>query len=94
MQNLVLSGQDAISASCGDLEGFKLVNNDIIDEWRWGNVYEITIKREGEDRLWGTTYREQSGDNYHNSLEDEDEVEFYPVVAEEVMTVVYKRLKD
>jgi len=77
----------------GGVDGYSYVTLNIIDEWRWGNVYELIIS-DSEGKFWATTYQEQSGDNYYNSLEDYSEVEFYQVEAVEVKTVEYRKIKD
>lgn len=93
MKNLVLKSEDARLAVGGDHEDYELVVEDIVDTWRWGNIYEAVIK-DAEGNLWQTAYRVQEGDNYHHEFEDMNEVEFYPVEAKEVTTVKYVRLKD
>jgi len=93
MANLVLSADDAQLAVGGDHQDYELVHNEIIDEWRWGNIYQSVIK-DSEGKLWEVSYRVQSGDNYHHEFEDLGTVEFYPVEAKEVTTVTYVRIKD
>lgn len=93
MANLVLPAKEAqIIVSEGD-DDYELLSQKVIDEWRWGNVYESVIK-DSEGKLWGVTYRVQSNDNYYHSFEDLDEVEFYPVEAVTVKRVVYRQIKD
>ena len=93
MANLVLSADDAQLAVGGDHQDYELMYRDIIDEWRWGNIYQSIIK-DSKGKLWGADYRIQAGDNYHHEFEDLDTVEFYPVEAKEVTTVTYVRIKD
>ncbi len=73
---------------------YKWVSTDVIDEWRWGNVYETVVQDKQDDTFWGFTYQEQSGDHYHNSLEDDDETEMYQLVATEVVKVVFARAPE
>lgn len=93
MRKLTLSSSDARLAVGGDHDDFDVVSDKVIDEWRWGNVYKTIIK-DADGNLWGVNYRVQTGDNYHHEFENVNEVDFYPVVAKEVTTVVYERLKD
>jgi len=93
MANLVLSADDAQLAVGGDHQDYELIHDEVIDEWRWGNIYQAIIK-DSEGKLWGVDYRVQTGDNYHHEFEDMDTVEFYPVEAKEVTKVIYAQAKD
>jgi hypothetical protein len=93
MKTLKLKSKLAREVVSEGNDDYELVSDEIIDEWRWGNLYESIIKDE-DGNLWGSTYRVQTGDNYHHEFEDLDEVEFYPVKAVEVKKIVYKRIKD
>jgi hypothetical protein len=58
---------------------YGFVTVDFYDTWRWGNLYLLVIKDKFDGRLWGTLVEEQSGDNYHLSLDENDEIRFKPV---------------
>lgn len=93
MQKLVLSSNDAKAAVYGDHSTIESILLEVGDEWRWGVWYRAVVK-DSEGNLWGTDFQVQTGDNYYNSLEENSEVEFYPVVAKEVTVVTYEEVKD
>jgi hypothetical protein len=90
MANLVLSSKQArtVVDECSD--DYTVVHTDLVEEWRWGVLYE-TIVKDAEGNLWGVTYRVQTGDSYYHEFEDLDEVEFYPVKAVEKTVITYQR---
>lgn len=74
--------------------GWVFIDKDIIDEWRWGIINQVVLQSAEDGSLYGYAYQEQSGDRYWNSfedLDDEEEIELYPVKA--VMTLSYQRVR-
>jgi hypothetical protein len=90
MANLVLPSKEARQIIVEGSDDYEVIKEDIVETWRWGNLYETIIK-DKDGNFWGVTFRVQEGDNYHHEFEDLDEVEFYSVVPKEITTVVYKR---
>jgi hypothetical protein len=94
MATITIDPKESIKLSAWhNTDSYQTVSCEVIDEWRWGNVYELVVK-DSEGKFWATVYKEQSGDNYYNFMEDEDEVEFYQVEPVEVVKVTYRRIKD
>lgn len=75
-------------------EQYTMVALEYLGDWRWGTEHRLVIQDQNGS-FWAIEYREQSGDNYYNSLDDEvDEegnVELYEVVPEQIVTTVYRR---
>jgi hypothetical protein len=95
VSKLILESQRAIDIINGEITDdseYVLVNSEYAGEWRWGVSYEVVIK-DSEGKLWGTTYNQQSGDHYYNSLED-GPVHFYPVEAIEKTVIEYRRIRQ
>lgn len=96
MSNLVLESSKVLDLTEGvPVNGYEFVESEFAGEWRWGVRYELIIK-DDSGNFWGTTYEIQSGDNYHNSLED-GPVHFYPLNAvevEEVNTYYFRNEDD
>jgi len=92
MKPLILESEVAQDLAVGcDTNGYVYIANNFVGEWRWGVNYELVIK-DSAGNYWATVYQEQTGDNYHNSLED-NSAHFYPVVPEEKVITTYKRVK-
>lgn len=73
------------------MDGFQVVSKEIIDEYRWGVIYEI-ILQDGAGNFWIFDYQEQVGDHYHNSLEDYEKVGLNQVKRVEKVTYSYVRI--
>lgn len=93
MSKLVLSSDDAIDAVNGDHDDYKVIVSEIVDEWRWGVITEVVVQ-DTDGKYWSVCYKEQSGDEYYNELQDLSEVEFTQVTPVEVMTIKYVEIKD
>jgi hypothetical protein len=90
---LVLDPERAIELINGEEDyDYEFIDSEYAGEWRWGVSYEVIIKDKETGKLWGTVYREQVGDNYYNSLEDE--AWFYPYEAYEKTVTEYRRIKQ
>ncbi len=90
MPKISVESSRALKLACGDKDDlYEHVQQEIIDEWRWGNVYELIVRNKKDGTLWGFTYQEQSGDRYHNSLENEPMTEFYQLEARKVVKWEY-----
>lgn len=51
----------------GYYEGFETVSGPtFVEEWRWGNLYEVTVRSKKTGRLYRTAYRNTVGDNGGN----------------------------
>ncbi len=95
MPKVTISSETAQKLTAYDkTDVYETVDKDVVDEWRWGNVYELIARNKQDGTLWGFTYREQSGDHYYNSLEEENEVEMYQLQAKQVVTTVYERVPE
>jgi hypothetical protein len=71
---------------------WKVLDDSVIDDWRWGTVSQIALEHKSSSQPYGYTYREQTGDEYYNSindLADGEEIELYPV--ESTMVIRYRR---
>lgn len=74
---------------------WRFVDDDVVDEWRWGNIHQVVLQNTADGHLYGFRYKMQGGDHYWTSFEDlgdEDLVELYRVTA--VMTLTYQRLPE
>jgi hypothetical protein len=83
--DLLLAGEEATP--------YKYITQTVVDEWRWGYVYEVIIK-DSDENFWGYTYKEQVGDEYWTSFSDTEFVQFYRVFPKEVVTTKYVRNPD
>lgn len=91
-----LPQEDVFALACGDsVDGWSVLSHEIVDEWRWGNVYRLVIQKAGVPGTWAYDYREQSGDESYSSIDDEpDEIEFYRVVPRAKWVIEYVRPKE
>jgi hypothetical protein len=72
-----------------------IIQNKLVDTWRWGEEKEIILRHKPTDTLWGYTYRvETSHDEYRNLISEEDsEVELWKAVAVPVHTTEYREAR-
>lgn len=94
--SFVLDSEIAYTLSCADeVDGYELITQDVVGEWRWGNVYRLVFK-DHEDKLWEFTYKEQSGDHYWCSIDPSEtkSVTCFAVKAVEVVTTEYVRIEN
>ena len=67
--------------------GYSQVQSEIVEEWRWGNVYE-NVYIDQPNHFVGLSYR----DSLDGELDSSNmRVEFYPVEAHQVITIKYVR---
>lgn len=72
-------------------EGFLYVEDRMTGEWRWG-VERRAIIKDDSGKYWAIDYRESVGDEYYNSIDDEDStVELYSVMPQEATIITYVR---
>lgn len=85
----------AIRLSSGETVGnYQPVSDEIVDEWRWGTVSTLVVNDKSDGTYWSASYQEQVGDNYHNSFEDEDTVDFAQVKPVQVVKVEYEAVPE
>lgn len=66
----------------------------VIDEWRWGNVEQVTMRHKETGGLWGYAFQIQKGDHYWVSYEEEGDDHLFDLYPMEAVTVIeYKRIK-
>jgi hypothetical protein len=94
MPKITLSSHEAMEAVYEGSEKFKPVSVEVIDEWRWGNVYEAIILEKDTGKYWSTDFRVQTGDNYYNDLDEVSETQFVQVEPYEKVIVEYRVVKD
>lgn len=94
MPTMTLPSNEATQAIYEKNDKFESVSEEVVEEWRWGNIYESVILEKETGKYWSVTYRVQSGDHYYHEFEDLDEVEFYQVEPHEKTTVEYIKVKD
>lgn len=68
--------------------GFNLVQGDVVDTWRWGNIIEDVYEKDGE--FYGVTYHSTSGDSDIDALGMM--ATFYRVEKREVSVFKYVRV--
>lgn len=77
-----------------DVDDFTYVTTEYDGEWRWGSEHTLIFK-DSANNYWAYPYREQAGDHYYCSINDESDLvtvnQVYPV---EVKTIVYKGAPD
>jgi hypothetical protein len=88
---LTLERESLEELIAGDsVDDFTYVITEYDGEWRWGSEHTLIFK-DSVGNYWAYPYREQSGDNYWCSLNDEDDLvtveQVYPV---EVKTIAYR----
>jgi hypothetical protein len=88
----VLIAKDvAQELACDDnVEGFKIVENKIVDHRRWSIVYRIVVEKDG--KFYASSYsigatESQDESPYEN---DGDQIDFPEVQKKEVLTIVYE----
>lgn len=62
--------------------------NHFVEEWRWGNLYELVIK-DVAGNYWRTCYRESSGDGDWRTFDDGGVMVFTRVVPREKVVTKY-----
>lgn len=73
-----------------DSELFEFVRNEFVEEWRWGNLYELIIK-DLVGNYWRTYWRDSSGDGDWKTFDDGGTIEFERVVPREKVVIEYVR---
>lgn len=77
-----------------EFESYKVVAKEIVDEWRWGNVFQVVFTDES-DRFWAFTFHDSSGDSEYVEFDDWGEThEVEEVVAIPVTIIKYVPLTD
>lgn len=72
------------------IDDFSYVTTEYNGEWRWGSEHTLIFK-DSVNNYWAYPYREQAGDHYYNSVNDEaDLVTVGQVFAVEVKTIEYR----
>lgn len=94
MAKMKLPSKDARMAVYEGTDKYESIQCEVVDEWRWGNLYEAVIQDKETEKYWSVTFRVQTGDNYYNELDEYDEVEFTEVKPFEKVTVEYRAVKD
>jgi hypothetical protein len=80
--------RDLIHGS-GQDEEWKVLDQVILDHWRWGTVSQIALENKGTGEKYGFTYRESSGEDGYTSLDDEPStIEMYPIKTELVIRFI------
>jgi len=51
-------------------EDYRVVAKDVVDEWRWGNVYLLVFNEVETQDFWGFTFQTSSGDGEYTSFDD------------------------
>ncbi len=85
----------ALKLSAGETVGnYVHVSDELTDEWRWGTVSTLVVNDKSDGTYWSTSYQEQVGDNYHNSLEDEEDIDFVQVQPVQIIKVEYEAVPE
>jgi len=80
-----------------DYEGdtWSVIEDEIVDTWRWGINNRIILKRtsvDGLDSFWGFDYQvETSNEEYIYSFQDDSEVELWKAVAIPIAKLEYRK---
>jgi hypothetical protein len=74
------------------VEGWMVCKDEIVDTWRWGDVYEIVLLH-SSSTFWLFRYRtERTNDEFRVLIpEGDEEVELYEVEPHTTVVTVYKR---
>lgn len=93
-RQLDLDGEYVFDLLNEDVEepAYEVVEHQLWGEWRWG-VEMLLVLKDSDGRYWQTVYREQTGDVYYNSLQEESLAEFYEVEPYDV-TVTRFRIRE
>ena len=87
---LELDSEEAKALAYGysDSNLYERVHNEFVEEWRWGNTYELVIK-DLVGNYWRTLWRDSSGDGDWKTFDDEETIEFERVVPVEKKVIRY-----
>jgi hypothetical protein len=69
-----------------ECEGFKIVEDKIIDHSRWSIVYRIVVEKDG--KFYASSYSIGATESPYEN--DGDQIEFSEVQKKEVLTIVYE----
>lgn len=67
---------------------YEHVRNEFVEEWRWGNLYELIIK-DLVGNYWRTYWRDSSGDGDWKTFDEGGTIEFKRVVPREKVVIEY-----
>ena len=79
---MILSGDDAFELYCGGLDGYEVLEKDIVDQGRWSTYYRVVFRKDGE--LWAFDWERGSTEN--QDVEQPKTVDCFQVEAVQVTT--------
>jgi hypothetical protein len=78
----------------GELDGWRVRSNEIVDTWRWGTIHNLVIEELATSGLYGYTHQRASGDRDWRSIDDEGpEVELKPMRMIETVAFTFEEIK-
>lgn len=89
-EKLEISKEDAQRMVWGDLEGFQVVKDTIVDTRRWSEDHKVVVRRLSDDKLFIGDYSEGLTENQDESPFDYSEPNFVEAEAYETMVVKYR----
>ena len=91
---LEILSKNSEDACYGDLEGFKVVLEEVIETWRWGNLNRVIVQSETTNKYYESSYRDTSGD-YGGDFTDcnDEDLTWVEVEPKERVTIVDETVK-
>lgn len=88
-EKLYLSKDEALDAINGSLDGFELIQKEIVGKSRWCDEYEIVIKRLSDGKFFKDEYRKGSTEQQDESPYEYSKPDFTEVFPKETVIIEY-----
>ena len=87
---LTFTKDEARDAMWGDLDGFDLVEDKLVDTTRWSEIHEVVIKRESDGKFFMDSYSVGATEMQDESPWEYSDPNFVEVVPVEKTVIVYE----
>lgn len=90
-EKLNISKDDALEFTLGDgAEGFKLIEDKLVDTSRWSEIHEIVIQRNSDGKFFKDNYSVGATEQQDEQPWEYEDPDFTEVFKKEVTTFIYE----
>lgn len=90
-EKLNISKDDALEFALGDnAEGFKLIEDKLVDTSRWSEIHEIVIQRNSDGKFFKDSYSVGATEQQDEQPWEYEDPDFTEVFKKEVTTFIYE----
>ena len=90
-EKLNISKDDALEFTLGDnADGFKLIEDKLVDTSRWSEIHEIVIQRNSDGKYFKDSYSVGATEQQDEQPWEYEDPDFTEVFKKEVTTFIYE----